>query len=372
MAWLTQFPHPGSFTVKHRLHSSPEQTLQRPHEPSREVPVQWASSEKADAHGWRPHVRETSLKQSLYKNKDRKKAKNSISLAYFTSTVWSLYCFIWAAKTSFEQMLWDRQEDGFSLGAFLTDTMFAGHSCTPLQKTGEGFAEHHLALAELVPLFELFPVPLFSQTHYILPIISKGTCFEESFTPAQSWTRVNHTWQEKGSKYKETNCATCWFCLSVFSVWCEWWIKVVAVFSALFKTQNEVQHVYTVQMLIERDLQYYRFYGSEPTDSNNPSGRYLHPSIQNPVSALCQCHTIPLGRKGSLYRGHYTQLPVERYFAALWRCPTLLSLTAEKTPMTKLLAELLRFLGTTIEHMHGMESITAGSLPSAKNPNKPL
>lgn len=140
------------------------------------------------------------------------------------------------------------------------------------------------------------------------------------------------------------------------------------MFSALLKPQSEVQHVYTVQILIEGDLQYYRFHGSEPTDSNNPSGRYLHPSIQNPVSALCQCPRFPLGRKGSLYRGHFTQLPVERHFAALWRCPTLLPLTTEKTPVTKLLAELLSFSGIIIDHMHGMESLTVRSLPSAKNP----
>lgn len=39
--------------------------------------------------------------------------------------------------------------------------MFALHSCIPLQKTGEGFAEHYPALAELVPLSELFPGPFF-------------------------------------------------------------------------------------------------------------------------------------------------------------------------------------------------------------------
>lgn len=138
------------------------------------------------------------------------------------------------------------------------------------------------------------------------------------------------------------------------------------MFSALLKPPSEVQQVYTVQILIEGYLQYYRFYGSEPADSNNPSGRYLHPSTQNPVSALCQCPRLPLGRKGSLYREHFIQLPVERHFAVLWRCPTLFPLTTENTPVASLLAELLRFSGTILEHMHGMESLTAGSLPSAK------
>lgn len=74
----------------------------------------------------------------------------------------------------------DRQEAGFSLGAFLTHPMFAVHSCVPLQNTGEGFAEHHLPLAELVPLSLNYFQGLFlpPQTYYILPIISKGTCFE--------------------------------------------------------------------------------------------------------------------------------------------------------------------------------------------------
>lgn len=110
--------------------------------------------------------------------------------------------------------------------------MFALHSCIPLQKTGEGFAEHYPALAELVPLSELFPGPFFfffsPKTYYILPINSKGICFEEglanqSFTPAQSWTGVNNTWQKR-PKYKDINCATCWFCVSAFSVWCKWCI----------------------------------------------------------------------------------------------------------------------------------------------------
>lgn len=128
-------------------------------------------------------------------------------------------------------MLWGRQTwRWFPSGCILTHPMFALCSCTPLQKTGEGFEEHHLDLAELVPLPELFPGPFFSpQTYCILPIISKGICFEEdladqSFTPAQSWTRANNTWQEKRPKYKETNCATCSFCLSVFSVCYEWCI----------------------------------------------------------------------------------------------------------------------------------------------------
>lgn len=59
----------------------------------------------------------------------------------------------------------------------------------------------------------------------------------------------------------------------------------------------------------------------------------------------------------------------KRHFLALWIHPTLLPLTTEKTPVTKLLAELLRFSGTIIEHMHGMEPLTVGSLPSAKNTN---
>jgi len=54
-----------------------------------------------------------------------------------------------------------RQEEDFNLGVFLTHPtlVLAALPC----RRGEGFAEHYLALTELVPRFELFPVPLFSQ-----------------------------------------------------------------------------------------------------------------------------------------------------------------------------------------------------------------
>lgn len=52
-----------------------------------------------------------------------------------------------------------RQEDGFSLGVFLTHTVLVLSSCAPLQKTREGFANHHLAVMELVLHFKLLPVP---------------------------------------------------------------------------------------------------------------------------------------------------------------------------------------------------------------------
>lgn len=90
-----------------------------------------------------------------------------------------------------------------------------------------------------------------------------------------------------------------------FPVWWSGAFQVIAVFFALLKQQSEVQLIYTVQILIDGALQYYRFYGSEPTESNNPSGRYLQRSIQNPVSALSMPQ-VPLGGKGSLYRGHFT------------------------------------------------------------------
>lgn len=79
------------------------------------------------------------------------------------------------------------------------------------------------------------------------------------------------------------------------------------------------------------------------------------------------------GKEGKpLQRALHTTSCGKRHFAALWIHPTFLPLTTEKSPVTKLLAELLRFTGTIIEHIHGMESLMAESLPSAKNTNKPL
>lgn len=91
-----------------------------------------------------------------------------------------------------------RQEDSFSLGVFLTHLLLVLSSCTPLQKRREGFAENCVALTELVLHFELFPVPLYSQAHYPLPISAKGPHVEDvmaaqSFTSAQSWAGVNST-----------------------------------------------------------------------------------------------------------------------------------------------------------------------------------
>lgn len=146
--------------------------------------------------------------------------------------MWPPFYFIWAAKISLEQMVWGRQTRRWFPSGCIFNSSHACNAqlCSPSEdrrgicrtSPGSGWACPSLWITSRA--FFFFYTNLLHFTNYLKRNMFEESLADQSFTPAQSWTRVNNICQDKGPKYKEAKCVTCWFCLSVFSVCYEWCI----------------------------------------------------------------------------------------------------------------------------------------------------